>query len=73
MEPIASTSAPAEEYSKVGHAAALRAALRDFIREARAENFDGKLRCRPLSEAITCAETAYLWLGEVAGGGELDF
>lgn len=39
--------------------------LQDLILYMRQANAITGLRCRALSESITCAETAYLWLQQV--------
>lgn len=57
------------------HAAALKllkSEMLSLITEMRKAK-DSDLNGRPLSEAVTCAETAYLWLCEVGGKGTLDF
>jgi hypothetical protein len=43
--------------------------LADQIIELRGRNVQGDMRCRALSECITCLETAYLWLCQVPGDG----
>jgi hypothetical protein len=67
--PAQTSETSSQEQAILGRAASMRADLRSFIRDARVNNERGSaLNCRPLSEAITCAETAYLWLCQLPGG-----
>lgn len=74
-QPMTRTDAPTLEEAKRGRVSSLKSELRNFITEARGYNRDSNLlRGRPLSEAITCAETAYLWLDQIiTEGSSLDF
>ncbi|BDI33426.1 hypothetical protein CCAX7_54770 [Capsulimonas corticalis] len=48
----------------------LRAEMQKIITVARDCKSTGLLYNRELSEAITCAETAYLWLEQLPGGSK---
>lgn len=62
-----------QEEADASYLAMLKSELRTLIveiRQAKSKTLNG----RPLSEALACAETSYLWLCQVNGkGGLLDF